>query len=90
MGIEKPVQLYNIMGFVSEMTEEEKESVEFFHHALDLYLQRNFQQALDLFKKAGQLNQQDKTPDVFVERCQKFIKTPPASDWSGVMTMSTK
>lgn len=90
MGIEKPVQLYNIMGFVSEMTEEEKESVEVFHHALDLYLQRNFQQALDLFKKAGQLNQQDKTPDVFVERCQKFIKTPPASDWSGVMTMSTK
>ena len=90
MGIEKPVQLYNIMGFVSEMTEEEKESVEIFHQALDRYLQRDFQQAMDLFKKAGQLNPQDKTPDVFVERCQKFIKTPPASDWSGVMTMSTK
>ena len=90
MGINKPVQLYNIMGFTAEMTENEKKSVEVFHQGLDLYLEREFSRAIELFKEAGRLNPEDKAPDVFIERCQKFIKEPPASDWSGVMTMSTK
>lgn len=90
MGINKPVQLYNIMGFAAEMTEDEKKSVEVFHRGLDLYLGREFSQAIELFQEAGRLNPEDKAPDVFIERCQKFLKEPPASEWSGVMTMSTK
>ena len=90
MGINKPVQLYNIMGFTSEMTENEKKSVEVFHQGLDLYLSKGFAQAITLFQEAGRLNPEDKAPDVFIERCQKFIAEPPASDWNGVMTMSTK
>ncbi|MBO7163296.1 MAG: adenylate/guanylate cyclase domain-containing protein, partial [Spirochaetaceae bacterium] len=90
MGINKPVQLYNIMGFAAEMTEDEKKSVEVFHRGLDLYLGREFSQAIELFQEAGRLNPEDKAPDVFIERCQKFLKEPPAPEWSGVMTMSTK
>ena len=90
MGINKPVQLYNIMGFAAEMTEDEKKSVEVFHRGLDLYLGRKFSQAIELFQEAGRLNPEDKAPDVFIERCQKFLKEPPAPEWSGIMTMSTK
>ena len=90
MGINKPVQLYNIMGFTAEMTDDEKKSVEIFHQGLDLYLQRQFTQAIERFQEAGRLNPEDKAPDVFIERCEKFIKEPPAPEWSGVMTMSTK
>ena len=90
MGINKPVQLYNIMGFTAEMTEDEKKSVEVFHQGLDLYLGREFLRAIELFQEAGRLNPEDKAPNVFIERCQKFIKEPPAPDWSGIMTMSTK
>lgn len=90
MGINKPVQLYSIMGFTSEISVEEKESIDLFHQGLDLYLKREFTKAIALFKKAEKLNPEDKAPEVFIERCNKFIKDPPAADWSGVMTMSTK
>ena len=63
MGINKPVQLYNIMGFTAEMTEDEKKSVEVFHQGLDLYLQRQFTQAIERFQEAGRLNPEDKAPE---------------------------
>ena len=76
-------QLFSCFG-------EEKESIDLFHQGLDLYLKREFTKAIALFKKAEKLNPEDKAPEVFIERCNKFIKDPPAADWSGVMTMSTK
>ena len=90
MGINKPVQLYNIMGFAKDLSEAEKEAVDVFHEGLDRYLGRDFAGAIALFEKAKGLNPADGSPQVFIERCKKFLQTPPSPDWSGIMTMSTK
>lgn len=90
VGINEPVQLYNIMGFAAEMSREEKLSVDTFHDGLEKYLNRRFAEAEDLFKKAADLNPEDGAPGVFIERCRKFIAEPPAAGWDGVMTMATK
>ena len=90
VGINEPVQLYNIMGFAAEMSREEKLSVDAFHDGLEKYLNRRFAEAEDLFKKAADLNPEDGAPGVFIERCRKFIAEPPAAGWDGVMTMATK
>lgn len=90
VGINDLVLLYNIMGFAAEMSREEKLSVDAFHNGLEKYLNRRFAEAEDLFRKAGNLNPEDGTPGVFIERCRKFIAEPPATGWDGVMTMATK
>ena len=49
VGINKPVQLYNIVGLRSEMSENELKSVDYFHQGLDRYLQRDFVNAKKYF-----------------------------------------
>jgi len=90
MGINEPIQLYNIMGFDSEMTENEKTSISCFHTALELYFSRKFPDAIEFFHRAAILNPKDSVPSVFIKRCKKYIENPPAADWTGVMTMLSK
>ena len=75
MGINEPIQLYNIMGFDSEMTENEKTSISCFHTALELYFSRKFPDAIEFFHRAAILNPTDSVPSVFIKRCKKYIYT---------------
>lgn len=90
MGIDKPVQLYNIIGFAEEMTDAEISAVDLFHEGLECYLDKRFVEAKRFFEHAASLTPKDGTPQVFVERCKKYISDPPPENWDGVMTMSTK
>lgn len=90
MGINEPIQLYNLMGFADEMSQNEIKSVDLFHQALDKYLEKRFEEAEKLFLHAASLNPNDQTPKVFIDRCTKFQMEAPPKDWNGVMTMLTK
>ena len=90
MGIEQPIQLYNIIGFASELPNEELEAIDMFHRGLDLYLDRHFDTALKYFHMAMKANPFDTVSDVFIKRCQKYMEEPPAPSWNGVMTMMSK
>ena len=90
MGIEKPVQLYNIVAVKSEASNEQIECVKVFHAGLDRYLQKDFEGARKLFQTASHILPGDGPSEVFATRCTEFIKTGVAEDWSGVLTMTTK
>ncbi|MBO5236590.1 MAG: CHASE2 domain-containing protein [Spirochaetaceae bacterium] len=90
MGIDKPIQLYNILGFTEEMTDAELSAIKLFHEGLDAYLCKKFTEAKRFFEQTVTLNPKDRTPQVFIDRCKKYITTPPPENWDGVMTMSTK
>ena len=90
MGIEKPVQLYNIVAVKSEASNEQIECVKVFHAGLDRYLQKDFEGARKLFQTASRILPGDGPSEVFASRCTEFIKTGVAEDWSGVLTMTTK
>lgn len=90
MGIEQPVQLYNLVGFTSELSKQELDSLVEYHKGMDLYLSKKFNEALDHFQLAKKLNPADTVATVFIERCKKYIKDPPAASWNGIMTMMTK
>ena len=90
IGINKPVQLYNIVGFRSEMSKDELEAIDIFHAGLDRYLVKDFTGAKKLFEQAHALQPEDGAPPIFAQRCTDFIKNGVAENWDGVMNMTSK
>ena len=90
MGIDNPVQLYNIIGFKSELSKPQLEEIDIFHAALDEYFAKNFLKAEKLFMQAYQLLPDDKTALIFAERCRNYMKKNITSEWDGVKTLTSK
>jgi class 3 adenylate cyclase len=90
VGINTPVQLYNIIGVTSELPREALDSVNIFHEGMNYYLQKDFLNAAKKFLEAQKLYPEDETPKVFVERCKKLHKTGVPENWDGVINMTTK
>jgi hypothetical protein len=104
VGINKPVQLYNIVGLRSEMSENELKSVDYFHQGLDRYLQRDFVNAKKYFDKADELfpetvtcyNRDGSTykengpASVFSQRCTKNITEGIPPNWDGIVNLVSK
>ena len=90
VGRSTPVQLYNIIGFSDELTNEQKEEIAIFHTALDKYLQRDFANAGKLFMQANSIGSGDPTALIFAERCKNFIENGIEEGWDGVINMTSK
>lgn len=90
VGIEKPVQLYNILGFKNEADPALIEAVDIFHEALELYLKKDFKDAGKLFMEANNKYPQDESALVFANRCKDFIVKGVPENWDGVVNMTSK
>ena len=90
VGINTPVQLFNIIGVKSELPKEALESVRLFHEGMDLYLAKDFVNAAKLFVAAQKIYPEDETPSVFVDRCKQFYKSGVPENWDGVINMTSK
>ncbi len=90
VGRSTPVQLYNIVGFTEELSQQEKEEIEIFHTALDKYLQRDFVNAGKLFMQANSIGDGDPTALIFADRCKNFIENGVEEGWDGVINMTSK
>lgn len=59
-------------------------------HALDLYYDKKFKEAADYLKEVKSLFPKDFIAEMFTERCEKYMKAPPAENWDGVEIMKEK
>jgi len=90
VGINTPVQLYNIIGVKSELSKEVIESVNLFHEGMDFYLKKDFINAGKRFYGAQKLNPDDETASVFIERCKQLHKSGVPENWDGIINMTSK
>lgn len=90
VGRSTPVQLYNIIGFANELTNEQSQQIEIFETALTKYLDRDFTNAGKLFLQSNSIGEGDPTALVFAERCKNFIENGVPEDWDGVVNMTSK
>ncbi len=90
VGRSTPVQLYNVLGFTNETSNDTREQIEIFNAALDKYLQRDFANAGKLFMQANKIGDGDPTSLIFAERCKNFIENGVPEDWDGVINMTSK
>jgi len=91
VGINTPLRLYELLG---EGKREEGvatvEAIERWEKAIDLYEQRNFKEALGLFKSLMENNPDDKVAELYAGRCVKYEANPPPEQWDAVNNLTEK
>ncbi|MDR1970653.1 MAG: response regulator [Treponema sp.] len=90
VGISVPLQIYELIEFSASASEEQREVVDLFHAALDLFERRDWAGAGAAFQGVLDRFPQDKPSAVFLERCGDNRKTPPPPDWDGVLELKNK
>jgi adenylate cyclase len=86
VGKSKPERVYQILEEKSQASQDIQENVATFHQALDLYRNKRWDDALNLFRKI----KDDKLSAVYVSRIEQLKQNPPPGDWSGVYDLTQK
>lgn len=86
-GKTEPVRIYELIceGQTSPI---KQKFLSLFEAGYANYQNRNFAAALKAFTRDELLD--DSVSKIFRERCEEYIKTPPASDWDGAYVMKSK
>jgi adenylate cyclase len=90
VGIGEPVEIYEILETIEEATDMQKEIVLRFNSAKAIYIERNWEIAAAAFRKVLELGTSDGPAQVFLQRCETYIKNPPPETWDGVINLDTK
>jgi adenylate cyclase len=99
-GKKEPVEIWQIHDFTegyeghylfNVSLERLREELELYHHAIKLYKEANFVEAMKIFSDIEQWR--DKSNKyiykMYIERCEHYIETPPV-DFNGVFVHTTK
>jgi len=83
-GKNKPVQIFEVLGDKDvPLSTAEK----YFCQGMDLYRQKEFKKAGEFFIKGVN---GDPLCQIFLERCNHFLRSPRPSDWDGVWVLPEK
>lgn len=72
------------------ITEEKWLVLDSFAEGRRFYKLMQFKKAREAFARALEADSTDGPSRVYRDRCDFYIKNPPAEDWDGVFTMTTK
>ena len=87
-GMAMPVAIHEVLTHHTEETFPNlQRSLEAFSDGLRRYRRREWANAQRSFRDAQAANPRDGPASVYVERCDAYLKRPPAADWDGVLTM---
>lgn len=87
-GKQKPVAIFELVGEKGVIVYSD-EFLSHYAEGLRLYKNRQWDGAIEEFRKALMLNE-DEICSMYVKRCRHFKKYPPGADWDGVFTLQTK
>lgn len=99
VGKSVPVTSFDLLGIKVSAPEFLQQLAEKFSYALSLYKSQRFSEALTIFTETLELEYQrfpelkgKKTnpSEIYIERCNEYIKLPPPPGWDGVFTLTSK
>ena len=73
-----------------ELTVNEKEAWEIHEEAVTRYFDRDFKGAMKRFLMVHELLPEDHCAELFIGRCEEYMVSPPAEDWTGDVFMRGK
>lgn len=80
-----PVRVYELISLKNTSSDAINEFIRTYEHALSHYEQQNFQEALQTLEQIKtSCRPKDGASKVLAERCNKYLKNPPAEDWDSV------
>lgn len=89
-GKKEGVAIYEVVTWRKMLTPDLQAELEEYHEALNLYFERRFKEAGILFSKLQAAHPQTRIYTLYLERLNTYKKTPPAADWDGVYTHTSK
>lgn len=89
-GKRRPVEIFELMGYVDELSPERKRLAERFEALMGHYKERRFHEAARALESLLVDYPGDGPSRLYLERCRQFIETPPPPDWRGVTVMHSK
>ena len=89
-GKDRPVKIYELLSPVKTASPDQQALAGSFRDALAEYRKRNWARARQAFQAVLTQFPQDGPAKLYLERCGALSQNPPAADWDGVYTMTTK
>ena len=89
-GKEKPIEVFEVRGYRRDELPAWLEAEPLYKNAIEQYLARNWDTAIELFENVLRLCPADGPSQIYIERCRQFKKTPPAENWDGSYSLKTK
>ena len=86
VGKVQPVHIYEIVDEWKMLAQDERDSLESYNRGVELYHDRKWDKALDLFQSL----EDDKLAQMYVKRILRFKKFPPQDDWTGITELTKK
>ncbi|PIT98638.1 MAG: hypothetical protein COT74_13100 [Bdellovibrionales bacterium CG10_big_fil_rev_8_21_14_0_10_45_34] len=85
-----PVRIHELMNTKEAATDDQRKLSENFDAALQLYYKAEFDAAMSAFTKCLDINPDDDSSKLYINRCSEFLEVPPPKDWDGVFEMKSK
>jgi adenylate cyclase len=89
-GKDEPVTILEPIGLREEVSVAEKQELNRYHAALQLYKEQKFSAAIEVFEQLDQEFGERFVHQLYIKRSEHFLAQPPAQDWDGVYTFTTK
>jgi len=90
VGIPVPLRLYELLETRNEASGELHKMVNVWESAFKDYEHQNFEEAKKIFADVYKVNPDDKVAKLYLERCEKYISSPPPESWDGVDNLTEK
>lgn len=99
VGKSEPVTTYELLGRVGDTVDNLLKLKKSFEQGLVLYKAQKWDEALVHFKESREFEwirfpdlkgKKTNPSEVYIERCEAFKESPPAADWDGVYTLTSK
>jgi adenylate cyclase len=89
-GKDEPVTILEPIGLSEEVSAAEKQELNRYHAALQLYKEQKFSAAIEIFEQLDHEFGERFVHQLYIKRSEHFLAQPPAQDWDGVYTFTTK
>ncbi len=89
-GKDKPVTIYEPVGFTSELSKEVKKEIRLYHDALKLFRSQSWDMAEIQFLNLSKMSPDQMLYAVYIARTAHYRSNPPGERWDGVWTHTSK
>ena len=90
-GKTEPVGVYEVLDFHDDKSYPNLvEALGVFNDGYRSWNEAKWDQAIKLFKDVKKINPNDKSAQLYLDRCDHMKKNPPKGEWDGVWVMTTK
>jgi len=90
VGINEPVQLYQVMEEKAFATRSLMDQIELFEEAMKFFRMRKWEEAQKEFQRYLEIFPNDGAASLYFERSGEYLKKPPSDNWDGVYNLTKK